>query len=618
VKLKIAERLSLPLDWMSLATVVYGARGSGKTTFGSVCAEEVTKAKQRFCAIDLKGDWYGLKSTADGKGEGLPVVVFGGDHKDLPLEEGAGTFIGETIAALDQSAIIDLEQFSKGKQVKFLKDFFLALYHHNREPLLLLADEAQRYAPQATRGTGGEILECLGAVEDVVKLGRKHGLGVVLFTQRGSGLNKEVSELCDMLVAFRTPGPLDQERVENWLDANATAEQATQVMSTIASLATGTAIIASGHPDLKVFGTYQIRRRETFDSSATPKVGQRRLEPKRLAKPDLDLIRSKMSDAIERQKAEDPRELRKQIAELKRAAEQEKLLASKKNVLADKPVKRVEVLTDADRELLTRVLLQMSNVSAGLANRPGDIFIAFEDRLRALMVKAVDEEAEESVQQRAAFLRTIEAKGFQKMLAKLDAIQHQPGHIESTLNPHRIPPVNPREDLSRRVAPPVATRRPAAQVESNGNVGNSGLRRMLIALAQRPQGLTRARVGLRAGLSSKTGTFAIYLGKMRSHGWVEDSGSTIRITAEGLAALGPFDPLPEGADLAAFWMRELGGGAGRMLSAIVAAHPRVLSREELGEASGLSEKTGTFATYLGKLRGLELVDGLQASDELFG
>src|ERR1051326_2549012 len=105
--LKISPDLALPLDWMSLATVVYGARGAGKTTFGSVVAEEVTKAGQRFCAIDLKGDWYGLKSTADGKGEGIPVVVFGGDHADLPLEPEAGVFIAETIAGMDQSTILD-------------------------------------------------------------------------------------------------------------------------------------------------------------------------------------------------------------------------------------------------------------------------------------------------------------------------------------------------------------------------------------------------------------------------------------------------------------------------------------------------------------------------------
>ena len=46
-------------------------------------------------------DWYCLKSTADGKHEGIPVVVFGGDHADVPLEDSAGPFVGETVAGGD-------------------------------------------------------------------------------------------------------------------------------------------------------------------------------------------------------------------------------------------------------------------------------------------------------------------------------------------------------------------------------------------------------------------------------------------------------------------------------------------------------------------------------------
>jgi len=85
-RLQIAPELSLPLEWLTLSSVVYGARGSGKTTLGSVIGEEAYKAGQRFCAIDVKGDWWGLKATADGKGAGIPVVIFGGDHQDVPLE----------------------------------------------------------------------------------------------------------------------------------------------------------------------------------------------------------------------------------------------------------------------------------------------------------------------------------------------------------------------------------------------------------------------------------------------------------------------------------------------------------------------------------------------------
>lgn len=565
--IRLSDRLALPLEWMTLATVVYGARGSGKTSLGAVMAEEVTAAKQRFCAIDLKGDWYGLKSAADGRHEGIPVVVFGGDHADVPLEDGAGAFVGETVAGLGQSCILDLEHLSKGKQVRLLAAFFEALYERNREPLLLLLDEAQRYAPQ--RPIDPDAARCLGATEDLVKLGRKHGIGPVLFTQRGSGLNKEVSELCDLLVAFRTPGPLDQERIKDWLDANTTRTQRDQVMGQLAGLPTGTAVFASGHPDLKLFGTYQVRLRQTFDSSATPRVGHRRVEPVRLAKPDLDALRVKMAATIERAKAEDPRELRRQIAELRAQLAAAPQTPPAKTERVEVPVVKAAAVAKVEA-LIAR--------GEKLAERLGAVKVGLEAESRAL----------------AAAL----------------AMAIRPG-------PAPGPTTEPLlEALRRPRTGPVP-----APATGDASVGTGGLRRMLVALAQRhPRPLTAEQLGVRAQLSSASGTFDTYLGRGRRVGWIEGERSALRITAGGLEALGVYDPLPTGRDLARYWIGELGqSGAARMLQALVDVYPRTLTAEELGRAAAISEASGTFDTYLGRLRRLELVTGprhaLRASEE---
>ena len=64
----------------------------------------------------------------------------------------------------------------------------------------------------------------------------------------------------------------------------------------------------------------------------------------------------------------------------------------------------------------------------------------------------------------------------------------------------------------------------------------------------------------------------------------------------------------------------LGGGASRMLQALVDASPRPMSNAELGERAEISPASGTFSTYLSRLRSLELVTGrggeLRASEEL--
>ena len=144
---------------------------------------------------------------------------------------------------------------------------------------------------------------------------------------------------------------------------------------------------------------------------------------------------------------------------------------------------------------------------------------------------------------------------------------------------------------------------------------------MLIALAQRPQGLTRSQLGLRATVSAKGGSFDTYLSKARVSGWVTTGGDRILITADGVTALGDFEPLPSGSALLEHYVGQFGSsGAARMLRALAEAYPRALTRDELSEASNVSAAGGSFDTYLSKLRTLELVEGrgeLRASDELF-
>lgn len=64
-----------------------------------------------------------------------------------------------------------------------------------------------------------------------------------------------------------------------------------------------------------------------------------------------------------------------------------------------------------------------------------------------------------------------------------------------------------------------------------------------------------------------------------------------------------------------------GGGASRMLRVLVDAYPGAPTNDQLGEAAAISARSGTFSTYLGRMRSLELVEGrgeIRASAELFG
>jgi uncharacterized protein len=563
--LRIAKGLHLPHRVVTEKIGILGATGSGKTTTASVLVEELLRQQLPVEIIDPTDAWWGLRSSKDGKTEGFPVTVLGGDHGDVPLEETGGAVIADLVADQAPPLVISLAHFTKSAMRRFLADFAERLYLKNRRALHLVWDEADEAAPQnPQKMKGGERL--FGAVDQIVRRGRIRGLGVTMISQRSAEISKSILSQCSVLIAHRSSHPTDLEPIFDWMKANA-RDRMDEVRGTIAKLKNGEAWVMS--PELLgVFDRYAIRDRETFNSSATPAPGEEAVVPKRLAKPDLALLQEKMRDTIERAKANDPAALRRRVAELERD------LARKPAAAPTAPAKieRVEVpvLKDAQIARLEKVANQVLH-QADVLQRLGD--------------------------------------GIRLDLARSRGAPPAPA----------ARPAAPAPPARRPIAAPIP-RGAAATPPAPGeiSVGNSGLRRMLIALAQRPHGLTNQQIGVRAGVSSRSGTFSTYLGRARSQGWIDGRG-TVRITDAGLAALGHYDPLPEGAELAAYWIGELGGGAARMLRALVDAYPNAMTNEQLGQAAQISHVSGTFSTYLGRLRALELVTGrgeLRASEEL--
>ncbi len=111
--LKISKDISLAIDAIIQTFAILAKKGSGKSYTASVMAEEMLKAQQQIVVIDPTGSWWGLQSSADGKSPGFPVVVFGGDHANIPLEETAGEVIAQAIIEQGFSAVIDLSLFRK-------------------------------------------------------------------------------------------------------------------------------------------------------------------------------------------------------------------------------------------------------------------------------------------------------------------------------------------------------------------------------------------------------------------------------------------------------------------------------------------------------------------------
>jgi hypothetical protein len=312
MSLRIAENLELPEEAVTQTFAILAKRGVGKTYTASVLVEEIIKAGLPVVVVDPIGVWWGLRASADGQGPGLPIVIAGGDHADVPITPGSGDVVARLIVEQNLSLVIDLSLLRKHERTRFMTDFAETLYHLNRTARHLVLDEADSFAPQ--RPMQGEQ-RMLGAMEDIVRRGRAHGLGVTLISQRSAALNKNVLTQAEVLVTLRLISPQDRTAVDEWVKAHGTEEQRNEMMGSLPALPVGTAWFWS--PPADIFKRVKVRRRETFDSSSTPKVGQVVKVPEQLAEVELEAIRQQLQTAVHEDETDDPKELRRQVRELR-------------------------------------------------------------------------------------------------------------------------------------------------------------------------------------------------------------------------------------------------------------------------------------------------------------
>jgi hypothetical protein len=311
---KGSKPFTLPLQLETTTQAILARKRSGKSYTAKVEAEELIEAGEQIAVIDPTAAYYGLRSSANGKGKGYPVVIFGGDHADAPLDFRTGKAMAAALIDHGFSAIYDINSMDFDEQVIFVWNFAAELLRRNRKPLHLFIDEADTFAPQMLENRDQK--KCLGTVSRLVKQGGGKGLGVTLITQRPADLNKKVLSQVEMVTALRMSHKLDIDPVIDWIRRQVNEEFAVEVEAALPKLKVGEGFFCSD--SLGIGGQLvQIRRLRTFDSSATPKVGEVKQEPKVLAAIDIKKLGREIAASAEKLKQESPEFLMKQVAELK-------------------------------------------------------------------------------------------------------------------------------------------------------------------------------------------------------------------------------------------------------------------------------------------------------------
>ena len=135
-------------------------------------------------------------------------------------------------------------------------------------------------------------------------------------------------------------------------------------------------------------------------------------------------------------------------------------------------------------------------------------------------------------------------------------------------------------------------------------------RALLVVLVQRdPKPTTAAQLGILAGYSASSSTFANSLGRLRTLGYARGPRKTIHVTGQGVSAAGNVPPLPRGRELLAHVRAQLAGCPARMLDVFADHVGSDVPKERLAELADYSPDSSTFANGVGRLRTLELVEG---------
>lgn len=562
---------TLPNAILDHRNAFVGTAGAGKTYASKSAVEILLGRRWRVCIVDPLGVWYGLRSSADGSGPGFDVTIFGGAHGDLPLTEAAAPIIAEAIAGGQFSCIVDLSGLpSQGSRRRFMKAFAETLYAKNSEPLHLVLDEADLFCPQRPIE---DIAQILGArIDEIVRRGRVKGFVPWLISQRPAVIHKDVLSQVDTLIAFKLTSSQDRDALGAWIEGQADRAEQKRIYAKLPTLKQGDCIVWS--PADGILRDYRFPKARTFDSSRTPKRGERVAAPTGWSKPDLEALRAKLA-TVEQEAAEnDPKALRTSVAELERQLADAALQATKQGQAADPAV------IDRAREEGHQAGAQ-SGYQAGW--RDGTAFAA--ERLEAGVDQILT-----SLTDLAGGIKAAEPKG---------DVRSGPPAPSIALPAQANTPIIRRPVASELIRP----------VRSDAI--KPALQRVLDAIGWwRKIGhapVERARAAVVAGYSPKASTFGVYVAELVQQGLVETSPGRVALTQAGLKVA----HTPKAAtrsDLCDLARSLLSPQEQRVFDVIYRTYPKDIRRDAVAEKVGLSPTASTSGVYIAGVAAYGLIE----------
>ncbi|MGB5105566.1 MAG: hypothetical protein WBP42_02520 [Candidatus Zixiibacteriota bacterium] len=581
------KAFALPEDLATQTQAIIATKGKGKTYLAMVQTEEMLKASIPAVCLDPTGVWWGLQ--ADGTGKGFPIIVMGGEHGNVPLEPNAGEIVAQFIVESNQSVVLDLSAFeSNAAQDRFVTAFaekFYRLKAKTRTAVHIMVDEADSVMPQ--RPMPGQQ-RMLGAFEAIVRRGRSRGIGITLITQRPAVLNKNVLMMAELLTCLGIVGPIDQKAVAEWVKYHGEEDKRDAFLSSLGSLPKGRAWFWS--PSwLQCFTQVDVRAKQTFDSSRTPGAGEKFIAPKNVAAPDLDSLTAQIKATIERAKADDPKELKRKIADL------QKQVAANPEAKPCNHLEEIAILK-AENKLQSGILNSLHTFKNSVTRR----IVSMQQSLTDLQ-KTIDDQLAGHFLEEAA-----------KSQARMDKFK---GYGD---------PVKPLAVRKALTIPKAKEPNSRIRESANSDITNSQRKILNVLGWLENYGISPATVGMiaaHAGYAVGGGAFNNILSRLNTTGLISRvGGGLIELSNVGRGQASPSDHIS--GNVLESWYAKIGNSKAKMLRTLVTCYPESLTKQELADRIGEAAGGGAFNNKCSALKTLGLIEypaqgRVKASDLLF-
>lgn len=591
-------KLPFPPAALKQHMVILGKTGAGKSSAMRDIVEYVLEGEPagfindhnaQVCIIDPKGDWWGLKTSRNGKDAGFPIAIFGGEHADMPLTPRAGTALAEVVVNAPFPCLIDLGGWMIGERTRFFIDFASTYFKKAKGRRFLFIDEVHNFVPKG-KIPDPDTGKMLHWGNRLASEGRGKGITIVAASQRPQKVHNDFLTSMETLVAMRVIHKADRNAYRDWIEGAGDMALGREVLDTVADLKRGSAWVWS--PEIK-FGPriVEFPLFATYDSFKPQEPGAKELAGR--ADVDLESVKKQFAAFVAEAQQNDPAALRKRIAELEAERAKSPYTAEALKVAGDKGFRDGIERVQNDAEMVVqRVREDYLYMAESAADRlRADIKTAFQTyqvdysylghahpgrKVPALSALPVVYDASKgnpllNKEQRAEVLHKI-TKGVNKELAL--GMAHP--KLEGAVDPDSI----------------------------------TGLRAKILGalrwLAERGiLSAPRATVGALAGVKAGGGYASRVIGELQTAGLIDypipgNLGLThagMELAPEPPAFNRPFDA----------WQALVSGLHRQILETLWHAHPEPMTRLNLGEVLGKQAGSGYFSRVVGELQTMKAV-----------